>query len=328
MDRNQGAQGYCVDLSQRRNLADQAKGCLLVGAICLCLAACGEAERSTVIATGEGLEISRAEFDGFLGLKMGELMGGELSDSIRSQMLDEYIQRRLVLREAARSDLTVTDVEIEQAALQDPQVKSTAATDDARRELANDLLIAKYYRQVVLRDVRVSPEEVQKYLDENKDSLGDRPAFYVREIRVDNREQAENLRTEVTDLKRDFAEVARLNSQAPSAEQGGLARYFEGQMPAVLDRAIRSLAPGDISSVIQSSFGYHIFKLERRVQRRPYDERRAQLDERRSNLIEELIGRRNQDAVDRALEQIVSSANVRVHASSLGFTYTGRMMHN
>lgn len=293
------------------------------------LSACGhDSSGSTLIATGSGLEISHAEFDRFLALKMGELNTGDLSDSIRSNMLDEYVQRRLVLNEASRASLTVTDAEIEQAAFQDPQMKSTASTDDARRELANDLLIAKYYHQVVLKDVQVSPEEVQKYLDDNKNRLVGRPAFYVREIRVDSREEAERLRSEVTDENRDFGELARLNSQAPSAEQGGLTRYTEGQLPAVLERAIQILAPGDVSQVIQSSFGFHVFRLERRVQPRPYDERRAQLDEMRSNLIEELIGRRNQTAVDQALERIVSSANVRIHASALGFTYTGQMRHN
>jgi parvulin-like peptidyl-prolyl isomerase len=99
-------------------------------------------------------------------------------------------------------------------------------------------------------------------------------------------------------------------------------------LPSVLERAIRGLAPGEVSQVIQSSFGFHIFRLERRVQPRPYDERRAQLDEMRSNLIEELIARRNQEAVDRARERIVSSAGVRVLVSALGFTYTGQMRHN
>jgi hypothetical protein len=132
---------------------------------------------SALIVTASGLEISRAEFDRFLSLKIGELNNAELSDSIRSNMLDEYIQRRLVLNEASRANLAVTDAEIEQAAFQDPQIKSTASTEDSRRELANELLIAKYYHQIVLKDVQVSPEEVQKYLEENKSRLVDRPAF-------------------------------------------------------------------------------------------------------------------------------------------------------
>ena len=290
---------------------------------------CGRGtDRSAVIATVNGTDIHKSEFDSFLSIKMGELTGSELSDAIQSQMLDEYITRRIVLGEASRASLSVTDAELEQASVQNPQMKSTASSNAARSELINDLLIEKYYHQVMLKDVKVSTDEMQQYLDANKDRLTDRPAFYIREIRVDTQAEADRLRAEVTESKRDFGEIARLHSQAPSAEQGGLARYSEGQLPSVLDKTIARLGPGDVSPVVQSSYGYHIFKLERRIQVHAPDERRSQLDERKSNLIEELIARKNQEVVDRGIALMISSASVEIHASVLGFTYSGKLRHN
>lgn len=284
-------------------------------------------DHSPVIATFNSREIHRDEFDRFLELKMGEFDTTDLSNSIRSQMLDEYIKRRLVLDEAARLGISIGS-EMEQTAQDNPQMKSTVATAATREELARDLLVEKYYKQVALTDVRVSSEEVQQYIEKNQSRLTDRPGFLVREIRVQSRDQAEKLRREVTEAQRDFASVAKLHSDASSVEQGGLAHYDEGQLPEVLGKAVKQLRPGDVSPVIESNYGFHVFKLEQRTQPHAMEERRSQLDERRAQLTEELIARKNQQAVDGALERLTSAATITIHDSALGFTYTGTLRHN
>lgn len=285
-------------------------------------------DHSPVIATFNSREIHRDEFDRFLELKMGEFDTADLSNSIRSQMLDEYIKRRLVLDEAARLGISIGSAEMEQTAQDNPQMKSTVATAATREELARDLLVEKYYKQVALKDVRVSSEEVQQYIEKNQSRLTDRPGFLVREIRVQSRDQAEKLRREVTEAHRDFASVAKLHSDASSVEQGGLAHYDDGQLPEVLGKAVKQLRPGDVSPVIESNYGFHVFKLEQRTQPHAMEERRSQLDERRAQLTEELIARKNQQAVDGALERLTSAATITIHDSALGFTYTGTLRHN
>jgi parvulin-like peptidyl-prolyl isomerase len=313
-------------------MGDRLKCARLVFLLCLAAAGfcgCGGARaRPPVIASVNGGEIRRADFEQFLLLKLGEFTSADTPDALRSQMLDEYIRRRLALDEAARAGLSVNDAEVEQAAQENPQARSAAASAGAREELARDLLIEKYYRQVLLRDVRVSPEEVQQYIEQNQSRLTDRPGFYVREIRVQSQSEAERLRGEVTEGRRDFAAIARTHSDGPNVEQGGLARYDEGQLPDILERAIKPLRPGDVSPVVQSSYGFHIFKLERRVQPHPADDRRSQLDERRAQLAQELVARKNQQAVDAALERLTSAADIKINDSTLGFTYTGQLRHN
>lgn len=303
-------------------------GLMLVFCLAAGVFACRGSDRSPVIATVNGRDIHRAQFERFLSLKMGEFTSGESPETLRSQMLDEYIRRRLVLDQAARSGITVSEAEIDQAARDDAQLRSTATTPEAREDVIDDLVIDKFYRQVVLRDVRVAPAEIQRYMDENQTRLTERAGFYVREIRVQSREAAERVHREVTEGRQEYASAARLQSDAPNAEQGGMARYDEGQLPAVLEKAIRLLRPGEVSPVIQSSFGFHIFKLERRVEAHSLDPRRSQVNERRAQLAEELIARKNQQLVDEALERLASSAAIRINDPALGFTYTGGLRHN
>ncbi len=302
---------------------------LLILVITLIAAGCQAAgSRSPVIATVNGQEVRRADFERFLKLKTGDFTHQETNDRLLSEMLDEYLIRRLVLAEARRAGLEVTDAEIDHAARENPQIKPTVAVANAREELVNDLLVEKYYRQVLLRDVRVEPEEIQSYIEDNQSRLTDRPGFYVREIRKQTRDEIERLRHEVTEGKRDFAAVARLHSDAPNAEQGGLARYEEGNLPDVLEKAITPLRPGDVSAIIQSNYGFHVFKLERRTQPYSPEERRSQLDGRRAQLAEELVARRNQQAVDTALARLKAEAVIKIVGSTLDFTYDGEFGHN
>ena len=259
---------------------------------------------------------------------MGDIGTADVSELIRSQMLDEYLKRRLVLDEAERMGLNVTSAEIEQSTQDNPQMKSSAASAATREEMARDLLVEKYYREIALRDVRISPEEVQQYIEKNQSRLTDRPGFLVREIRVQSREEADRLHREVTEGRRDFASVARLHSDTANAERNGLARYDEGQLPDVLEKAIQQLRPGDVSPVIESNYGFHMFKLEQRIKPHAPEERRSQLDDRRAQLTEELIARRNQQAVDKAIEQLTSEAKIQITESALGFPYTGQLRHN
>ena len=299
--------------------------CVLAVMVAACRAG---GDRSPVIASINGREIHRSEFDQFLALKVGEFTSADPSDSLKSQMLDEFIRRRIVLDEAARAGLTISEAEISQAAHDNPQMKATTIGSGAREEMARDLLIEKCYQQVLLKDQTVPPEEIQQYIEKNQSRLTERGGFVVREIRVQSRDEAERLRREVTEGKRDFAAVARLHSDAPNAERGGMTRYDDGQLPDVLEKAIRPLRPGDVSQIVESGYGFHIFKLERRIQSHPIDERRSKLDDRRQMLAEEVVARKNQQTIDSAVDRLVSSASIKIIDSGLGFTYNGLIRQN
>ena len=61
----------------------------------------------------------------------------------------------------------------------------------------------------------------------------------------------------------DFAALAKKYSQDESnAQQGGDLDYFtRGRMVAAFDNAAFALAPGEISDVVKTEFGYHIIKV-------------------------------------------------------------------
>ncbi len=59
----------------------------------------------------------------------------------------------------------------------------------------------------------------------------------------------------------DFEELARSNSDGPSAPQGGmLGRFPRGQMVPEFEAAAFQLKPGEVSGVVETPFGFHVIQ--------------------------------------------------------------------
>ena len=108
----------------------------------------------------------------------------------------------------------------------------------------------------------------------------------IRQIVVDNESQARNLRSELVDGA-DFPALAADHSVAPEAGAGGLLPPFaRGELPEVFNRAF-GLSSRELSQVIESPYGFHIFKLESKI---PQHE--PELSELREDITLELQQRR------------------------------------
>jgi len=69
------------------------------------------------------------------------------------------------------------------------------------------------------------------------------------------------------DSGKDFAELARELSEDSSAAQGGdLGAQVRGAWVKPFEEAAFALAPGEVSAVVRSQFGFHIIKVEEKVE--------------------------------------------------------------
>ncbi len=123
--------------------------------------------------------------------------------------------------------------------------------------------------------VQVSDQEVEEYYKANLDGKFRKPKeVKVRYIslrvapdadasqRKAARERADRIVKEARGGK-DFAELAKRESDDPTAPKGGDAGWIvQGQIPADIDKVIFSLAKGAVSDVVETPAGFQIFKAE------------------------------------------------------------------
>jgi protein-disulfide isomerase len=75
--------------------------------------------------------------------------------------------------------------------------------------------------------------------------------------------RARTLQQRLTQEHADFKELAREASECPSAKDGGeLGRFTVGELDQSFEVALFALSPGQISEVIETSFGYHLLLRE------------------------------------------------------------------
>ena len=135
----------------------------------------------------------------------------------------------------------------------------------------------------------VTPEEVQAYYGENQQEFTTPEAVKARHIlkqfpKDATDEQKAETKTAAEELLKtvnaelaagaDFAELAKKHSEGPSGAQGGALRGGNPKLPAgdyfargdmvkpFEEAAFDTLKPGEVSGLVETSYGYHIIKLE------------------------------------------------------------------
>jgi peptidyl-prolyl cis-trans isomerase SurA len=221
--------------------------------------------------------------------------------SIRQQIVSSIVDEELLVQQAQRdTSIHVTDEEIasgveeqirkvrsnfssevdytaelRKAGFQTPEEYRRWLTDQQRRAAYQNRLIEKLRNEGKLKPIAPTEKEMKEYFDEQKASLGSRPATVsFRQIVVTptpsaaakarTKAQADSI---VLELRKgaDFATAARRFSQDPgSKEQGGSLNWFRrGVMVPEFERVAFSQKPGVISDPVESPFGYHIIQVER-----------------------------------------------------------------
>src|SRR3954469_3840155 len=221
--------------------------------------------------------------------------------AIRQQIVSSIVDEELLVQQAQRdTSIKVTDEEIasgveeqvrkvrtnftteleykselKKAGFQTPEEYRRWLTDQQRRAAYQNRLIEKLRSDGKLKSVAPTEKEMKEYFEEQKASLGSRPATVsFRQIVVTPMPSAEaKAKTKaeadsiVLELRggADFAVAARRFSQDPgSKEQGGSLNWFRrGVMVPEFEKVAFVLRPGVVSDPVEAPFGYHIIQVER-----------------------------------------------------------------
>jgi parvulin-like peptidyl-prolyl isomerase len=100
----------------------------------------------------------------------------------------------------------------------------------------------------------------------------------------------------------DFEALASEHSQGPARARGGHMGVFQrGQLPEEFESVAYNLLPGEISEVFRTRFGFHIVRLNDRV-----EESVAAVDDIREEIYRDLQQRKQQHEVERFMAQLHS----------------------
>jgi parvulin-like peptidyl-prolyl isomerase len=156
--------------------------------------------------------------------------------------------------------------------------------DFVKKSIAEDLAIKSYLDRALAAAGQVTAAEVQKAYQEDKTAS-------VRHIllltqgksaaeKADIRKRMEDILARAKKGE-DFAALAKQYTEDPgSKENGGLYEDFgRGKMVKPFEDAAFSVPVGQISDIVETTYGYHIIKVEnRKKETQPLDQVKAQIE--------------------------------------------------
>lgn len=174
------------------------------------------------------------------------------------------VVRQLLLQEAKRRGI---DGEPEQ----DGTNRSETAEDSAIR------LLIESQVQVP----QATEAECRRFYQTNTDKVSSASIIEARHIllavkpadkaaRADTVEKARNLQARLAQALHEFAALAILHSDCPSAQQGGnLGQLTPGSTVPEFEKALAAIEPGSAPAIIESRFGVHVVVIDRRIAGKP-----------------------------------------------------------
>jgi parvulin-like peptidyl-prolyl isomerase len=147
-----------------------------------------------------------------------------------------------------------------ETSFEDLFLKHAVSFEAWRERLKRRLLVEKVIRKELLKEDSATPRRIKDYYDKHRKEWSHGEEIRVRHILLPSEDQARDVLEQLKN-GHDFATLARLHSKGPEALNGGDMGYVtRGQLPDSLDEPLFDLEAGDVSSVITTPYGFHIFQ--------------------------------------------------------------------
>jgi hypothetical protein len=268
----------------------------------------------------EKTEYVNADFRGYLQTTGADAEG--LPAESLSRLFDRFVDE-MILLEAARQRGTSLSEEEKKAYLAKLAVEAISEGEPGPGEPAPppgafDRLLIEKYTFLVVRDVQVGDGEVLEYYEQHKKDFLRQGQVQVSQILVDTEEKAVSVlrRLERTG-EPEFREIAREESMGPEAPKGGVMGVFQtGDLPADMERVIFALDEGRTSQVVESSYGFHVFRLDRKFPPALQTEAEAAPEIGRR-----ILAQKMKDALAAHLDGLKDTLGWRVFTENLFFAY-------
>jgi peptidyl-prolyl cis-trans isomerase SurA len=225
-------------------------------------------------------------------LKQAEKQGTatpEFREKLDKTLLDQMIDRKLVLQRVKELKIDISDEELQQT-IDDVKkqnnnmsqetfvaaLKAQGLTlDQYKDQLKEQMERGRVLNQDVKEKVQISDQELHDYYKNNKEAFREPEQFRARNIFFKIPENASNdeiksimakaMSVREMALKGDnFEDLAKKYSDDPNAAKDGgdLGQFKKGDMVPEIENSVITMKPGEISDLVSTPSGIHIIKLE------------------------------------------------------------------
>jgi len=275
--------------------------------------------RGRIILEVEGTTYTNADFDKYVRLAAGE-SSPTLSAAVLSRLYDDFAEERLFLKSARAKGLAISDGEKDSYL---KKIEMSMGAEDSQSLLTDEAilterLLVEKYLALLVTSIRVEDQEIAAYYSQHKGDYLLPEKVQVSQILLASAGQASEIRDRLnTASEEEFRAMARAVSAGPEASKGGIMGVFgAGQLPPELEKVIFPMKEGEIGRVVESTYGFHIFRLDKK-----FEARLVGPDDAAPSIRSKLIDEKNARAVAAHLEELKASMDWKMIPENLPFSY-------
>jgi len=273
------------------------------------------ASENKVILSIADVSLTNRDLKNFIQLQYADILEQKNNGKLLSRLFDVFCEQQLILFKANHEGVQVGDDEIS-AYLSEVQSRRQDLNID-RQLIGSVLKVQKYLLAKAYRYIEVSDGEIAKFYEANLKVFQKSDEIELFQIMVKDREKLLALRSELLDQPSRFEEVARSESTSPEAASGGAMGFFEkGMLPQEMEEVVFSLRVNEISPIVESPYGFHLFKITKKKK-----SRRLLLAAVKEEIKSKLLSAKLSAAYGEFLKGLRTEVPVRIDHKNLYFTY-------
>jgi parvulin-like peptidyl-prolyl isomerase len=273
----------------------------------------GNSIENKIILTINDRQSTNEELINFIKSRYTDTSIIEKNPKLASRVFDTFIEHKMLLYMVEKENTLLDQGEIVKY-LKDKHLPLNKANDPS---VIDNIKAQKYLYFKLYKDIDVTDVEIRQYYERNLDNFKKAQEVLLHQILVKDKEKAYEIRETLLNTPQRFAEIAKKQSVSMEAKNGGLMGYFEkGTLPKDMEDVVFALKLDTISPVVESPYGYHIFKVTK-----VKTERTLFLETVKNEIKNKLLSDKLRWAYEDFLAQLKKQLNMNVKYRSLFFTY-------
>lgn len=287
------------------------------------------------VATVNGTPITKKTYDQEYQMILSQMQqrGRKIEDSqldaFKKDVLDQVIGSELLYQESKQKGIDISEEKLNK---QFSDIKAKFPSDaefkkgladmgmtenEMRAKIKKSMALQELITKYVSKDVATTDDEAKKFYDERAELFQSPETVKASHILIKSSPDAPKPEKDAA-LKKikeiqkkvkkgeDFAELAKKNSECPSAQNGGNLDFFgRGQMVKPFEDAAFALKPGQVSDVVETQFGYHLIKVtdKKAAGKVPFDTAKGRIKEH-------LTMNKTRDKVEQHIDMLKGKAKI------------------
>jgi parvulin-like peptidyl-prolyl isomerase len=269
----------------------------------------------------DGTLYSNSDFEKYIRATLGDDQEALTVVSL-SRLFDNFIEEKLLLQAARRMNMILTEGEkeeyLEKLSAEFEVEESQTSVEDIDTDILFERLLIEKYKYELVRTTEVTDKEIKEYYDYYRGDFLRPERVKVSQILLETEDKALLVMDRVRNSsEEEFRKIAQEESVGLEALKGGEMGVFEmGQLPFEMEKVIFALKEGELSQIVESSYGYHIFRVDKRFAPVLISEEEAYQTIRRK-----ILDQKVKDRISQHIEELKANLDWNFYSMNLPFPY-------